>query len=193
MITEEEKEKEENKFDSNDDSTDSERMSDSICPQRQVFKKAINKSKKLNFNSPHKKVFKVLRLNDPNKKKDKEMTTLIEKISGLAVTERTDSNNDVSSENDQTTLIFFLTETFEHNFDALCREVKKCFISPFDLKKIEVYVSNHQRIMIARIYHNIKNLTSLKNSKSSLFTTEFGGELYSRSLKGTFKVFSDIC
>ncbi len=45
---------------------------------------------------------------------------------------------------------------------------------------------------MARIYHVKTEENCLAKSKSPLFTTFLGGELYSRSLKGTFKVFTDI-
>ena len=89
-------------------------------------------------------------------------------------------------------LVFFLTETFERNISSLCKEIKSSFFSPFDLKKIEIFSTNHQRILIGRVYHQCKGKSPLSNSKSALFTTEIDGKLYSRDLKGFFKVFGDI-
>jgi len=116
---------------------------------------------------------------------------LIEKISNLDVS---DEPPTVGFQQLQlTSLVFFLSETYEHHFDALTRDIKKCFFSPFDLKKLEIFTTNHQRMMMARVFHVAQNFTGLSNSKSTLFTTFIGGDLYSRQLKGTFKVFSDIC
>jgi hypothetical protein len=138
----------------------------------------------------------VLRLNSKTpfntKVKERDMTSLIEKISGLAVSEDSPTLMEVDQPY-ETSLVFFLTETFQQHFDALTKDLKKTFFSPFDLKKIDVFTTNHQRLMMARIYHTLKDFTGLAKSKSPLFTTELGGELYSRSLKGTFKVFADIC
>jgi len=138
----------------------------------------------------------VLRLNGKTpfstKVKEKDMTCLIEKISGLAVSEDSPSMMD-DDQPYETSLVFFLTETFHEHFDSLTKDLKKSFVSPSDLKKIEIFTTNHQRLMMARVYHTLKDFTGLAKSKSTLFTTELGGELYSRSLKGTFKVFADIC
>ncbi len=89
-------------------------------------------------------------------------------------------------------LVFFLTETYNNNFNTLCKEIKSTFFSPFDLNKIEVFSTNHERILIGKVYHNCKGKSPLTRSKSALFTTEINGKLYSRELKGTFKVFSDV-
>jgi hypothetical protein len=90
-------------------------------------------------------------------------------------------------------LVFFLKETYQRHLESLLKDIKKCFVSPFDLVKIELYESNHERIMIGRVYHSLKtNFAGLKTSRSILFSTEFGSLLYSRELKGSFKVYSDI-
>ena len=116
-----------------------------------------------------------------------DFTTLIEKISTLTVQEEIAEKDDLKIE-----LVFFLTETFERNISSLCKEIKSSFLSPFDLKKIEIFSTNHQRILIGRVYHHCKGKSPLANSKSALFTTEIDGKLYSRDLKGFFKVFGDI-
>ena len=116
-----------------------------------------------------------------------DVTALIEKISTLTVQEELAQKDDLKIE-----LVFFLTETYEKNFNGLCKEIKSSFFSPFDLNKIEIFTSNHQRILIGRVYHHCKGKSPLSHSKSPLFTTEINGKLYSRELKGIFKVFSDI-
>lgn len=116
-----------------------------------------------------------------------DVTTLIEKISTLTVQEEHAQKDDLNIE-----LVFFLAETFERNFSSLCKEIKNSFFSPFDLSKIEIFSTNHQRILIGRVHHQCKGKSPLAHSKSALFTTEIDGKLYSRELKGFFKVFSDI-
>lgn len=89
-------------------------------------------------------------------------------------------------------VIFFLRETFEFHFESLMRDIKKSFVSPFHLLKIEIFNSNHQRMMIGRVHHTVKDQSAFTKSRSALFSTEFGAELYSKTLKGTFKVFNDL-
>lgn len=89
-------------------------------------------------------------------------------------------------------VIFFLKETFENDFDFLTRDIKRCFFeNPFDLKKIEIFTSNHHHVMIGRVHHKSDD-SIMRKIVSSLFKTEFGASLYSKTLKGTFKVFSDL-
>ena len=117
-----------------------------------------------------------------------DVTTIIEKISTLSVTELPAP---VVSVNQKTQLVFFLCETYEQNFYGLCRDIKNSFFSPFDLEKIEVFTSNHQRILIGKVHHH-GSAECLGKSKSALFASEIGDQLYSRELKGKFKVFADI-
>ena len=116
-----------------------------------------------------------------------DVTTLIEKISILSVQDEVNLKNDLKIE-----LVFFLAETYDKNCTTLCQEIKNSFFSPFDLDKIEIFSTNHQRILIGRVYHHCKDKSPLSKSRSTLFTTEIDGKLYSRELKGIFKVFSDI-
>jgi trehalose/maltose hydrolase-like predicted phosphorylase len=110
-------------------------------------------------------------------KTPEDVTTLIEKISTLTVQEELAKNDDLKIE-----LVFFLSETYEKNYSSLCKEIKSSFVSPFDLNKIEIFSSNHQRILIGRVYHHCKGKSPLSHSKSPLFTTEIDGKLYSREL-----------
>ena len=59
------------------------------------------------------------------------------------------------------------------------------------LEKIEVFTSNHQRILIGKVHHH-GSAECLGKSKSALFASEIGEQLYSKELKGKFKVFADI-
>lgn len=126
-------------------------------------------------------------------KKDYELTSLIDKISGLSMSEPHHldlTTNGIGSSS--STLIFFLTETYEHHFESLLKDIKKCFFSPFDLKKIEVYSSNYENLMVGKVFYSYKHSNSLQKSKSSLFTCEYGKELFSKRLKGNLKTFSDL-
>jgi hypothetical protein len=203
MITEEEKEIEESKFASNDESTDSDfenetpslhrsaRHSSQFAASKMIQKKG--KLNKLKLKEPASRGSKInAKTPFTTKVKEKDITCLIEKISGLAVSEDSPSMMDVDPPY-ETSLVFFLRETFEEHFDAFAKDLKKSFFSPLDLKKIEIFTTNHQRLMMARVSHTLKDFTGLAKSKSPHFTTDLGGELYSRSLKGTFRVFADIC
>lgn len=90
------------------------------------------------------------------------------------------------------TLIFFLRETFEQSLDHLLKELKKAFFFSKDLRKVEMFNTNHLHLMIGKVYTSAGITHGLLKAKSCLFTTDFGSLLYSRQLKGTFKVYDDL-
>ncbi|TNV82766.1 hypothetical protein FGO68_gene16305 [Halteria grandinella] len=130
-------------------------------------------------------LFKVPRVTFPKApaKKD-DMTCLIERIASLHVAEEQDDS--------EITLIFFLRETLEFQFEHLLKEVKKCFFFTKDLRRLEVYNTNHMHLIIGKVYSAPGITHGILKAKSSLFTTEFGSLLFSKQLKGTFKVYDDL-
>jgi hypothetical protein len=45
--------------------------------------------------------------------------------------------------------------------------VKKCFFSPFDLHKIDVFDTNHYHIMVGRVFHIGSTMNHLSKKKQA--------------------------
>jgi hypothetical protein len=116
-------------------------------------------------------------------RKDCSVDSLIERVACLTVSEPVGSSH-VSS-------FFFLRETYESELELLGKEVSR-FFKAHELAKIEIFTSNHHCIMIGLVHHCASQANILSKHPSSLFKTEFGALLYSKKLKGNFKVFFDI-